>query len=276
MGIRYDKLPGEWYGPTTAACVLRDISELFAARLPPPPRTKSQGSRCTAQQPLSASSNKRKPVEDGLLASKSAGADKHPAGESSAPLGDTPPSELGKKQNAEQLYDTSSIGKGKQGVDGNVNEGEGGDDGASKNIVFPSSGPLRVFVSQGDVVYIDEVEAMAIRGGDAVATGGKRESLEANGSSGPSAATESESSSRSHEVSDRSSSPAFFDPLLNPGVEGDRRREHEAWSCAVVLLVPLRLGLDEMSTGYVPSENQRGCGLPYFAVRGLVVRRLNP
>lgn len=256
MGIRYDKLPGEWYGPTTAACVLRDISELFAARLSPPPRTKSQGSRCTSQQPLSASLNKRKSVQDGSLVSKSAGVDKHLGGASSAPLKDAPPSELKKNQNAEQLFNTSAIGKGKEGADGDINEGECGDDGTSKNTVFPSSGPLRVFVSQGDVVYIDEVEAMAISGGGAVAAGGEIENLEANGSSRPSTATECESSSRSHENLGGSSSPAFFDPLLNPGVEGDRRQEQEAWSSAVVLLVPLRLGLDEMSTGYVPSENQ--------------------
>lgn len=258
MGIRYDKLPGEWYGPTTAACVLRDISELFAARLSPPPRTKLQGSRYTAQQSLSASSTKRKPVQDGSIASKSAGGDRHLGGESSAPLEGALPSELEKNQNAEQLYNTSAIGKGKEGVDGDRNEGECSDDGTSKNIVFPSSGPLRVFVSQGDVVYIDEVEAMAVRGGGAVAASGEIESLEANGSSRPSPATEYESSSRSHGISGGSSSPAFFDPLLNPGDEGDRRQAQEAWSSAVVLLVPLRLGLDEMSTGYVPSENQKG------------------
>jgi hypothetical protein len=28
-GIKYDKLPGEWFGPGTAALVLRDISELL-------------------------------------------------------------------------------------------------------------------------------------------------------------------------------------------------------------------------------------------------------
>ncbi|CAN0325123.1 unnamed protein product, partial [Discosporangium mesarthrocarpum] len=36
VGIKYDKLPGEWYGPTTAAHVLRDISELYASWPPPP------------------------------------------------------------------------------------------------------------------------------------------------------------------------------------------------------------------------------------------------
>ncbi|CAN0030167.1 unnamed protein product, partial [Phaeothamnion confervicola] len=28
VGMRYDKLPGEWYGPNTAALVLRDLSRL--------------------------------------------------------------------------------------------------------------------------------------------------------------------------------------------------------------------------------------------------------
>ncbi|CAN0254343.1 unnamed protein product, partial [Laminaria digitata] len=134
VGIRYDKLPGEWYGPTTAACVLRDISELHAARL--------SGSRL------------RKP-------------------------------------------ETSRY-----------------------------------------VVYIDEVEAAATRRSDNTAA-----AAAAVGGDGTAAAA----------AADGGLSPAFFDPLLNPGSGGGRGRAEEAWSSAVVLLVPLRLGLDELSAGYIPS-----------------------
>jgi len=41
---------------------------------------------------------------------------------------------------------------------------------------------------------------------------------------------------------------------LNPGSSGGDDQDGEAWSSAVVLLVPLRLGLDELSAGYIPSE----------------------
>ena len=118
--------------------------------------------------------------------------------------------------------------------------------------MFPSSRPLRVFVSQGDVVYVDEVEAVATRGGDAGTASSEEESLAANGSAAPLMAAESGSAIKSQGGSG-GSSPAFFDPLLNPG-NGGTRREQEAWSSAIVLLIPLRLGLDALSRDYMPSE----------------------
>lgn len=161
----------------------------------------------------------------------------------------------------------SSSGKG----DG---EGEGeGDNG----VVFPSARPLRVFVSQGDVVYIDEVEAVAIRGGDdnAAATATVEEDAtgaaaaanghtcgERNAEMNGTATGKSDGQTASSGASVNTvvkgggrGSPAFFDPLLNPGSSGVQSQQGKAWSSAVLLLVPLRLGLDELSAGYIPSES---------------------
>ncbi|CAN0431196.1 unnamed protein product, partial [Discosporangium mesarthrocarpum] len=54
------------------------------------------------------------------------------------------------------------------------------------------------------------------------------------------------------EGSAESSTPTFFDPLLNPGGSGgDGREQKQPWSGAVILLVPLRLGLEELSSVYI-------------------------
>lgn len=112
-------------------------------------------------------------------------------------------------------------------------------------------------------MYIDEVEAVALRGASDTATtattanghgavSGGEHREEANGS----ATGDGSSLARSDAAADSTDSPApaFFDPLLNPGSgEGENPLE-KAWSSAVVLLVPLRLGLDELSAGYIPSE----------------------
>lgn len=171
------------------------------------------------------------------------------------------------------------------------------------SVAFPSSRPLRVFVSQGDVVYIDEVEAAATRGNDNAAapaaaaaaangdstaaangggggTGGNGKAgtstgaladvagsgekgiatsgLAAAGGAPQEQSRRSEATGNSAKVkTDGGSSPAFFDPLLNPGSGEGWDRAEEAWSSAVVLLVPLRLGLDELSAGYIPSELEK-------------------
>lgn len=154
-------------------------------------------------------------------------------------------------------------------------EGEGeGDNG----VVFPRARPLRVFVSQGDVVYIDEVEAVAIRGGDddaaatveeedaagAAAAAAKRHTCgeqntgvngTATGKSDGQTMAPPGASVPAAVKGGEGSTPAFFDPLLNPGSTGGQNQQGKAWSSAVLLLVPLRLGLDELSAGYIPSES---------------------
>lgn len=141
---------------------------------------------------------------------------------------------------------------------GSTRAGEGDGEG-----LFPSSRPLRVFVSQGDVVYVDEVEAVAIRGGDTAETT-KEDPADGHTCSGESEGMNGKSSGKSagESVQEQSESanggerapPAFFDPLLNPGSSGGQNQDGGAWSSAVLLLIPLRLGLDELSAGYIPSE----------------------
>lgn len=148
-------------------------------------------------------------------------------------------------------------------------EGEGEDEGAREGL-FPSSRPLRVFVSQGDIVYVDEVEAVAIRGGDAAEPstaedpaahghtyGEKGEEVHGKsaGKSGGGEGETAQQQQQSHSANGgERMSPSFFDPLLNPGSSGGQDQDGGAWSSAVLLLVPLRLGLDELSAGYIPSE----------------------
>lgn len=156
------------------------------------------------------------------------------------------------------------------GGDGRRNGGGGARAGEdSGGGPLSSSRPLRVFVSQGDVVYVDEVEAVAIRGGHAAAATAEHSAdghtcgekiEETNGKSstgkpdGETAQQQSDTSAKSTNDGE-SASPAFFDPLLNPGGSGGQNHEGGAWSSAVLLLVPLRLGLDELSAGYIPSES---------------------
>lgn len=131
--------------------------------------------------------------------------------------------------------------------------------------LFPSSRPLRVFVSQGDVVYVDEVEAVAIRGGDAGAataqdsTDGDTCGEKGGEIDGKSAGESAEETSQQRASGGERAPPAFFDPLLNPGSNGAQKQQGGAWSSAVLLLVPLRLGLDELSAGYIPSEPFPAC-----------------
>lgn len=133
-----------------------------------------------------------------------------------------------------------------------------------------SSRPVRVFVSQGDMVYIDEVEAMALRGRpgeeNAVEGGqGERDGDEEQGGAPPQRPKEagmaakdvSEASGLEGGGAEGTKLPAFFDPLLNPGNRGNADQEKKPWASAVVLMVPLRLGLDELSPGYIPGACPR-------------------
>ncbi|CAM9319132.1 unnamed protein product [Ectocarpus sp. 8 AP-2014] len=255
VGIRYDKLPGEWYGPTTAACVLRDISEIYAERLSPP---------ASPPEPPSSSTGRLRPAEVSAAPDEPAAAGDACRGEAASGTsleGGENVVEGGSERESGASPAANGGASGCGGGDGDAcgSPSGGNGDGA----VFPSSRPLRVFVSQGDVVYIDEVEAVAVRGASDTATtataanghgavSGGEHREEANGSA---TTGDGSSSARSDAAADSTDSPAaaFFDPLLNPGSgEGENPLE-KAWSSAVVLLVPLRLGLDELSAGYIPS-----------------------
>lgn len=305
MGIRYDKLPGEWYGPTTAACVLRDISELYAARLSPPPRRKSEEPRAPSPPPLPPPSVQKAPSlqHPPVIPTRQLAGVKPESAAGSGDLAARDPLAEGKNGGGPARVDTVKPTAAPSNVEGlglerdtrrpnsalppangeaRGGSGVGDCDVGKSGAVFPASRPLRVFVSQGDVVYIDEVEAVAIRGSDAATA---ENAVAANGNAGGGTRAEVGTSAPSSAIDeggktvselgggasplggkDRSdspahlgkgggvASPAFFDPLLNPGSGEGRHRQEEAWSSAVVLLVPLRLGLDELSAGYIPSE----------------------
>eukprot|EP00752_Nemacystus_decipiens_P006877 g6178.t1 len=277
VGIRYDKLPGEWYGPTTAACVLRDISELYASRLSQraaarkTPGNIKTGCCSQPEQPPSSSSSSSSlsakrlratggvpggpPAEGGVCEAEKTAATQDAQGEH-VQRGDG-------RDTGRPAGGAGAGGGGDGGCDGGGSAGAGEDDVDGEGL-FPSSRPLRVFVSQGDVVYVDEVEAVAIRGGDAAETaeedpadghncGENTEGLNGNppGRSGGDGETAQQKSDDAN--GEERAPPAFFDPLLNPGSSGGQGQEGGAWSSAVLLLVPLRLGLDELSAGYIPS-----------------------
>lgn len=294
VGIRYDKLPGEWYGPTTAACVLRDIAELYANKPIPPPllRQNSTSRRCPPPARNETSENGRR-LERGTVDRDSNGdlpalaeGDAKTRSASGSGLADA---EGGDGPTSQEGTDSSQPWMGVDGKEGRLESAyspRGGEQGKVGLITtgiespdsLPSFRPLRVFVSQGDVVYIDEVEAMAFRGeggftrNNGVSTGKRSEegaigyadenggfpdddcrapAAEEAGSASDLSGRETRPSCDVGESSGRSS-PAFFDPLLNPGDGMDNKEEKKAWASAVVLLVPLRLGLDELSAGYIP------------------------
>lgn len=198
-----------------------------------------------------------------------------------APIGQTKGQQAARPQQESSLKSGVSGGSAREDKTRCV-RGEGG------GAVFPSSRPLRVFVSQGDVVYIDEVEAVAIkRGGSAPEAGTTTATASSNGNNrsggdentgtlegggggqpnggdkvGEPLRTGGESLLAAvNKLTNggggvEPSSPAFFDPLLNPGSSDERDQREGAWSSAVVLLVPLRLGLDELSASYIPSASR--------------------
>lgn len=314
MGIRYDKLPGEWYGPTTAACVLRDISELYAARLSPQPQPqrrekKSVDSRRqpSPQQQPPLPPPLPPPPPPPVIPRPQAAGDVAPGNTDAAAIegtaapkdeenGGEPAREDRPRSGAAPREREERKGGGGGGGGGSVGSANGNGWG-SDGVVFPSARPLRVFVSQGDVVYIDEVEAVALRGGapdeetitssnvngetttadtddahvptaEGGSTPGERDAPYFGQTTGRSAGAEEGCLREAGGAASSSSPPAFLDPLLNPGSGGGKDREEAAWTSAVVLLVPLRLGLNELSAGYIPSEPRGGGG----AERGVVVQ----
>lgn len=272
VGIRYDKLPGEWYGPTTAACVLRDISELYASRLSPrgaATRKASGGNTgcCSPLEPPSSLSAKRlrttADVPGGLPAEGGGACEPEKAAALQDAQGEERQSHPGGRETERQADDGAGAGGGGDGLCSGGGSARAGEDAGEGP--FPSSRPLRVFVSQGDVVYVDEVEAVAIRGGDAAETAegdpadGHTCGEESEGLNGKPSGKSVGDGETAQQQSDSANGgekapPAFFDPLLNPGSGGGQGQDGGAWSSAVLLLVPLRLGLDELSAGYIPSE----------------------
>ncbi len=274
--------------------MLRDISELYAARLSSPAaaatatREKTPGSfGCAPPEPPPSPAKRLRPTEEDQVAPAAPAGFGAPGGAPTEGGGgardDGACAREGKAAPQEEVRgkETQTPGSGREagrpaggGGDGGRNGGGGGGGGGGGNgdggeEVFPSARPLRVFVSQGDVVYVDEVEAVAIRGGDEAAAagdaaaqqchacgeeGGEANGTAAGGEAGGKKAQESDAADARAAEDGEDPSPAFFDPLLNPGSSGGDNQEGEAWSTAVVLLVPLRLGLDELSAGYIPSE----------------------
>lgn len=244
--------------------MLRDISELYAARLSPPAAAATATREKTPGSPPSPVKRLR-PAEE--AAAEGGGGAREEGGSSldrKAALREEVPGEEtpgGGGEAGRPAGDGSRNGGGSSPAGGKG--GGGGGEG-----VLPAARPLRVFVSQGDVVYADEVEAVAIRRCDEATPAddeaqqchacgersGEENGTAAAGEAGGKKAKQSDATSAHAKEGGEDPSPAFFDPLLNPGSSGGDNQEGEAWSSAVVLLVPLRLGLDELSAGYIPSE----------------------
>lgn len=256
--------------------MLRDISELYASRLLSPhfaTTRKASGESngcCSPPKPPPSSSSKRLRTAVEAPGGIPAGEEGLCEGESAHERVAVVPGEATHGGGRETERPAGRSGHCGSGGDGSRNGGGSGGEG-----LLPSSRPLRVFVSQGDVVYVDEVEAVAIRGGDAAAAetvgwdsaDGLTCGEKSEGANGKSSPRKSDVGETAHRRSGTSANtgidgerapPAFFDPLLNPGRSGGQNGEEGAWSSAVLLLVPLRLGLDELSAGYIPSEARLG------------------
>ncbi|KAG6608779.1 Cysteine protease ATG4B [Phytophthora cinnamomi] len=91
-------------------------------------------------------------------------------------------------------------------------------------------GELAMYVPQEGVVYTDDVTRLCVshmEDGDA----GEKEALV------------------KEKVKEKENVPEFFDPLLHPPTAEDS----SDWSTALLILIPLRLGLDQVNERYVPA-----------------------
>lgn len=92
-----------------------------------------------------------------------------------------------------------------------------------------NDGPLSMYVPQEGVVYSDDVRSLCI--------------------SHLADACESQND-RSCADSEVGNNSAFFDPLLNPPTNPSQPKD---WSTALLILIPLRLGLDHLNECYLPA-----------------------
>jgi cysteine protease ATG4 len=94
-------------------------------------------------------------------------------------------------------------------------------------------GVLSMYVPQEGVVYSDDVMRLCVSHLD-------DDDLDAAADGGPSAKVEAEPSRDPQ---------AFYDPLLNPPKNTSERE----WKTSLLVLIPLRLGLDQLNESYVPA-----------------------
>ncbi|KAG1704896.1 hypothetical protein DVH05_004924 [Phytophthora capsici] len=87
-------------------------------------------------------------------------------------------------------------------------------------------GELAMYVPQEGVVYSDDVTTLCV-----------------------SQIQEEEVTAKVNHNEDEGNKPEFFDPLLHPPTTEDR----SDWSTALLILIPLRLGLDQVNECYVPA-----------------------
>ncbi|RLN48911.1 hypothetical protein BBJ28_00019349 [Nothophytophthora sp. Chile5] len=90
-------------------------------------------------------------------------------------------------------------------------------------------GELAMYVPQEGVVYSDDVTRLCVSHIDDADT------------------VEEQEQPKNHDKSGQT--PAFFDPLLHPPTSS----EASDWSTALLILIPLRLGLDQLNERYVPA-----------------------
>ncbi|CAM9767368.1 unnamed protein product, partial [Choristocarpus tenellus] len=166
VGVKYDKLPGEWYGPTTAAHVLRDIAELFAS-WPPSPLPKDGEDELDGEEEEKAGKMARG-VGNEISMGKASQRDKRGAvGKTETFKSNLSETAAARGEEGDSIFnnDTKTTdGKNENLTMEKVRGGGGGSKGRGRrrDIRKDWAGlprPVRVFVSQGDVVYADEVEA---------------------------------------------------------------------------------------------------------------------
>lgn len=129
IGMSYDKLPGEWYGPTTVAYILRDLALLHRRQ----------------QQDVEEEAHALQPLQP-LQASQPL----HPLRARCAPEDSPVPPTPASGENRQEGQERSEGGKGgreggRRGRKGGRKEGRGG---------------LRVIVTPAEVIYIDEVNRL--------------------------------------------------------------------------------------------------------------------
>lgn len=195
-GMLYDKLPGEWYGPSTAALVLRDLARLHRRKYRGPLEiyvTNGDTIYITDVEKTFQSQSVCAIVED-----------------------------EGTGRRGRESQKQRQVGLRRGNVESSEKEHDRSDEGRPQTVTLP---PFGAGMRHSD-------------SDDLTPTAGERYRLDLNEK--PLEKTiEKETTVRAHDP--------FHDPLLNP----PPMEQREEWPAALLVIVPLRLGLDRVNPEYI-------------------------
>jgi Peptidase family C54 len=229
-GMRYDKLPGEWFGPSTAALVLRDLTRLHRSKYGGTLEVLvTQGDTIYIRD-----------CED--LCTSTSTADKKDVG--NAAKGNN------KNNHADNGHHISNSRTFGGGGGGDVRSSRDSAEGVLLNSVSEDD----TMFSNGNDAYNTSVAADFVRSSSAYNKSypDNANSNHSNNSSIKSIGHKEKVIAVSVTNQPEGSSQPLFDPLFNPPPS------HTApWGCSLVVCIPLRLGISSVSSEYIEVRNHK-------------------